>query len=149
MACGSKLDSAILGITRFLEKMNKKFFGLVIVIGLIIITFAIIWQKISSDSSTNTSPFPDLQNKSSNDSLPVVKLAKEDLAKSLKIEISQIITENLETVQWSDISLGCPKEGFLYAQVITPGYKVIFSYNKKLYEYHTDLRSSFAKCQPN
>ena len=29
-------------------------------------------------------------------------------------------------MQWSDASLGCPKEGFAYAQVITPGYKLVF-----------------------
>jgi len=31
-----------------------------------------------------------------------------------------------EAMDWSDASLGCPQEGFAYAQVITPGYKLVF-----------------------
>ena len=31
-----------------------------------------------------------------------------------------------EAMDWSDASLGCPQEGYAYAQVITPGYKLIF-----------------------
>ena len=43
-----------------------------------------------------------------------------------------------EGKQWSDASLGCPREGFGYAQVITPGYKLIFELEGVSYPVHTN-----------
>jgi len=51
--------------------------------------------------------------------------AKEDLAKRLSIEVDQIGLIEAKAVEWSDTSLGCPKPGMMYAQVITPGYRVV------------------------
>lgn len=73
--------------------------------------------------------------------------AKQDLIKNLGINESDIILENLEKTYWSDSSLGCPKEGRMYAQVITPGYRVVFSYLEKEYEYHTDNSRFFVQCE--
>ena len=47
-----------------------------------------------------------------------------------------------EGIQWSDASLGCPKEGFGYAQVITPGYKLIFELEGVSYPVHTNADGS-------
>ena len=47
-----------------------------------------------------------------------------------------------EGVQWSDASLGCPEEGFMYAQVITPGYKLIFDLAGTSYPVHTNADGS-------
>jgi len=40
---------------------------------------------------------------------------------------------------WSDTSLGCPRPGMFYAQVITPGYLITLEVKGEKYEYHTDL----------
>ena len=45
-------------------------------------------------------------------------------------------------MQWSDASLGCPKEGFGYAQVITPGYKLVFDLAGVSYPVHTNADGS-------
>ena len=47
-------------------------------------------------------------------------------------------------MQWSDASLGCPQEGFAYAQVITPGYKLLYSLGGADYAVHTNADGSHA-----
>ncbi len=47
-----------------------------------------------------------------------------------------------EGKQWSDASLGCPEEGFMYAQVITPGYKLVFDLAGTSYPVHTNADGS-------
>lgn len=76
-----------------------------------------------------------------------VKLAKQDLAQILNVDESKISIDKLEVVDWPNGSLGCPKSGYFYTQAIVPGYKVIFSYNQKTYEYHTDKGKQFIQCE--
>ena len=47
-----------------------------------------------------------------------------------------------ESVQWPDASLGCPQEGQGYAQVITPGYKLVFDLAGTPYEVHSNVDGS-------
>ncbi|MCY4113678.1 MAG: hypothetical protein OXG33_07055 [Chloroflexi bacterium] len=47
-----------------------------------------------------------------------------------------------EAMDWSDASLGCPKEGFGYAQVITPGYKLVFDLAGTSHAVHTNADGS-------
>ena len=44
-----------------------------------------------------------------------------------------------EEVQWSNLSLVCPKEGMMYAQLITQGHRITFSYEGGHYEVHTSV----------
>ena len=43
----------------------------------------------------------------------------------------------VEQVDWSDSSLGCSEPDMMYAQVITPGYRVILAVGDEEYVYHT------------
>ena len=47
-----------------------------------------------------------------------------------------------EPVDWEDTSLGCPEPGNSYAQVITPGFRLVLGHTvgtrNELHEYHTD-----------
>ena len=52
--------------------------------------------------------------------------ARKLLADELEAEEGDFRLDSSEGVAWSDASLGCPKEGYAYAQVITPGYKLVF-----------------------
>ena len=49
---------------------------------------------------------------------------------------------DVKPVDWPNASLGCPKSGYVYAQVITPGYKLIIEFDGVLYYAHTDLDGS-------
>lgn len=63
-------------------------------------------------------------------------LAVAALAKQLSISPAAITVRSVESVDWPDASLGCPQPGMMYAQVITPGYRVILEAKGKRYEYH-------------
>ena len=47
-----------------------------------------------------------------------------------------------EAVDWNNASLGCPKPDVMYAQVVTPGFRLVFDHEGTRYEYHTDVDAS-------
>lgn len=71
---------------------------------------------------------------------PVVDIAKNDLASRLNISVEQVKLVKQEKVDWPDTSLGYPEEGMMYAQVITPGFRIILKTGDKSYEYHSDYK---------
>ncbi len=81
------------------------------------------------------------------DAETVVKLAKEDLARRMNIDKEKIVVAEIESVDWSDASLGCPEPGKMYAQVITPGYRILLSYEKEKYKYHSDKENRVVFCE--
>jgi hypothetical protein len=64
--------------------------------------------------------------------------AKAHLANELGIPSDDVEAVAIEAVEWSDTSLGCPKPGQMYAQVITPGYRIVLRAHGETYEVHTD-----------
>lgn len=66
----------------------------------------------------------------------LIEDAKEDLAQRANVPESVITVSSAEPVEWRDTSLGCPAEGMMYAQVITPGYRIVLEANGQTYEYH-------------
>jgi hypothetical protein len=78
----------------------------------------------------------------------MIELARQDLAKALGVDISAVTVVSSSPVQWNDSSLGCPKPGQNYLQVVTPGYLVRLSAQGQTYEYHTDARSTVVRCVP-
>lgn len=76
----------------------------------------------------------------------VVRLAREDLAQKLDLAAETIRLVSCEAVEWRDASLGCPQPGMMYAQVITPGFRVVLEAERKRYEYHTDRSRIVVLC---
>lgn len=72
--------------------------------------------------------------------------AKEDLARRKCIDTGEIALVAAESVNWPDTSLGCPEPGMMYAQVITPGYRIVLSCAGEAYEYHSDRGSRVVYC---
>lgn len=68
----------------------------------------------------------------------LVDLAKGDLARRLGVGVEEVTLVSAEAVEWPDASLGTPQPGMVYAQVITPGYKIILSARGQEYAYHSD-----------
>jgi len=66
-----------------------------------------------------------------------VTLVKRDLAQRLNVTVDEIRVVSVKAVDWPDASLGCPKPGMLYADVITPGFEIILEANGQEYAYHT------------
>jgi len=64
-------------------------------------------------------------------------LARELLADALGVDASTAKIAAIERVEWPDASLGLPEPGFSYAQVITPGFKMVMEFEGKGYVFHT------------
>lgn len=75
-------------------------------------------------------------------------LALADLARRLGIATESIAVRALARVDWPDASLGCPEPGFMYAQVVTPGYRIILEAGNQLYAYHASLHGVRFCAQP-
>ncbi|MFW6135919.1 MAG: hypothetical protein ACOC7N_03765 [Chloroflexota bacterium] len=67
-----------------------------------------------------------------------VEAARAFLANHLKVPVVQIQLLYVEPQTWPDTSLGCPKPGKDYAQVVTSGYRVVLQVGTRQYEVHTD-----------
>jgi hypothetical protein len=65
-----------------------------------------------------------------------VKLAADTLAHHLGLSADLVELRRASPVDWPDSSLGCPKEGELYAQVIVPGYRVSLQVDGRLFSVH-------------
>jgi len=78
----------------------------------------------------------------------MIDLAKKDLAQRVSAPVDQITVVSTSSTEWADASLGCPKPGIAYAQVITPGYRIVLGQGQKQYEYHTDLKAALVLCTP-
>lgn len=73
-------------------------------------------------------------------------LAREKLATDLGMAADAVNVVDVQAVEWRDGSLGCPKPGMMYPQVITPGYQVTLEANGTRYTYHTNTRQQVVRC---
>jgi hypothetical protein len=55
---------------------------------------------------------------------------------------------SVESVTWSDGSLGCPQPGMLYTQALVRGYRVRVEAGGATFHYHADARGAFIQCPP-
>jgi hypothetical protein len=76
----------------------------------------------------------------------MIERAKGDLARQLGIGTSQITVVEVEAIEWPNSGLGCPQPGMMYAQVITPGHRIVLETEGRTYEYHTDQRQTAILC---
>ncbi len=56
----------------------------------------------------------------------IAAMLKPDVAEALNLSPEELRLVSVKSVEWSDASLGCPQPGEVYAQVITPGWQLIF-----------------------
>jgi len=81
------------------------------------------------------------------DPQPAVDAALRDAAEHLGASPADLKVDQVEPRQWGDSSLGCPKPGQMYSQIVTPGYLIIISGPGKQLEYHADTRGHVVLCQ--
>ena len=77
----------------------------------------------------------------------MVVLAKERLADRLDISVDEVTLVRVRPVEWRDASLGCPKPGVDYIQVLTPGYAIWLEAAGAEYEFHTDDAQRVVVCR--
>lgn len=73
----------------------------------------------------------------------IIDLSRENLLQLLKekypdLQPDEVTLENFRAVTWEDSSLGYPKEGHYYLEVLTPGYELNFRFRDHLYSVHTN-----------
>jgi hypothetical protein len=76
----------------------------------------------------------------------MVTAAAMDLARRQDVPLEQIDLVDVRPTEWPDAGLGCPAEGYDYAQVITPGFEIDLAFEGTLYSYHTDQGNFFVLC---
>lgn len=76
----------------------------------------------------------------------IVAAVRADAARRSGQDPARVRLARVEAVEWPDTSLGCPEAGKFYAQVITPGYKIVVRAGETDYEYHTDRAGNFVLC---
>ncbi|MGH3316538.1 MAG: hypothetical protein ACRDO0_10385 [Nocardioidaceae bacterium] len=99
------------------------------------------------EESVNESPTPDPESGGSGQPRGSAADAVADLSKRLEAEPGQIGVVSVEEVTWRDGSMGCPRPGMMYPQVLTNGTRVVLEYDGKRYEYHSGGRRSAFLCQ--
>jgi hypothetical protein len=70
------------------------------------------------------------------DAAPLVQQAQADAATRTVTAANAWAVAELQPAEWPDSSLGCPKPGTFYAQVLTPGYKIKLRAGDRVLEYH-------------
>ncbi len=73
----------------------------------------------------------------------IARLAIDALAADLQIAKDGIQVDTIRAVDWPDSSVGCPKPGRAYLQVITPGHKVTLRADGQIYVVHEANNSAF------
>ena len=77
----------------------------------------------------------------------LVTLAQQDLARRLGLAPEVMRVASVEAAEWPDASLGCPQPGEMYAQVVTPGFRIVLEARGERYEYHTDREQATVLCE--
>lgn len=69
-----------------------------------------------------------------------------DAAAQAGVDVERVQVGEVVEVTWGDSSLGCPQPDMFYAQVITPGYRIVVQIDGQTREYHTNSSSRFVRC---
>jgi hypothetical protein len=77
-----------------------------------------------------------------------VRLAEQALSARLGVGAEALSLEGAEAVDWPDASLGCPEKGMVYAQVVTPGYKLSLAHAGVSYAVHVGAGRAVVCDQP-
>ncbi|RME83339.1 MAG: hypothetical protein D6775_08340 [Caldilineae bacterium] len=79
---------------------------------------------------------------------PVEEAAIGIAARDLEVEAGDVRIVSVEEVMWRDASLGCPREGMVAAQVLTPGYRVVVEVKGEQYNVHMNREGQGVVCLP-
>jgi hypothetical protein len=64
------------------------------------------------------------------------------LVSSLGAPASEFSVASFEETSWTDAGLGCPEPGVFYAQLFTPGWKIVLARGAEYFQFHTDRQGN-------
>ncbi len=76
----------------------------------------------------------------------ILQLFRDDLARRALVKPETITVVSATQQEWPDGSLGCPKPGEVYTQMIVPGFRVVLEAGGEKYAYHSDASGKFIVC---
>ncbi|MGH2562500.1 MAG: hypothetical protein ACRDJH_25860, partial [Thermomicrobiales bacterium] len=102
-----------------------------------------LWQidRVAAMTTGPATPAADV------DQPAAVDVALADAATQLGVDASAVTVTTIEAREWPDASLGCPKPGEFYAQVVTPGYLIVVEAAGEALEYHGDESGNVVLCE--
>ncbi|RME12731.1 MAG: hypothetical protein D6802_03460 [Ardenticatenia bacterium] len=108
-------------------------------------------EPVSSPTTEAPAPMPPERGLEEQPPALVIQAALEAVASVSGVSTAELQVVATKEVEWPDTSLGCPKPGEMYLQVITPGYLVrVQAPDGTEYEVHTDATGDTALlCSPN
>ncbi len=107
----------------------------------------LIWNAAPGAASGPASPAAQVRD--GDVALTIIEQVRAAAAHRAGVALAETHILRVEARDWSDASLGCPRPGRQYAQVVTPGYLVVaWAANREL-EYHTDTGHTIVLCEPS
>ncbi len=76
-----------------------------------------------------------------------VHVAIDALVTELGVAKEQVFVDTVRAVEWRDSSLGCPKPGVAYLDVISPGHRVILRVDGQVHVVHESRNRAFVCVQ--
>lgn len=103
---------------------------------------------VSPISPISPLPPPKLESDAEMQDLAVLRTG---VAEQLGMSATALTLLSAEEMIWPDASLGCPQPDMMYAQVLTPGWRMVFmGADGTEYQVHTtEDRKSFVVCEPS
>ncbi|MFQ5528109.1 MAG: hypothetical protein ACE5GX_17865 [Thermoanaerobaculia bacterium] len=77
----------------------------------------------------------------------LVEQAVADLAGRLSTSPDRVSLAEISRVQWPDSSLGCPRPGRTYLQMVTDGYRIRLRVGQRTYQFHSSLGGPAFLCE--
>lgn len=79
---------------------------------------------------------------------PMLEQIRADAAQRAGVAFDQVKVLTVESVTWSDGSLGCPEPGMMYTQALVRGYRVRVDAAGTTLLYHAGTQNTFVHCTP-
>ncbi len=107
-----------------------------------------VMEKQATPNTPQRAPSQDAAATEATGEVPqqILALFRDDLARRALVKPETITVVSATEQQWPDGSLGCPKPGEMYTQMIVPGYRVVLQAGGEKYAYHSDQRGKFVVC---
>lgn len=102
-----------------------------------------------ADSAVRSETGPTNEASGTQSMQPMLDRIRADAAQRAGVAPDQVKVLSVESVTWSDGSLGCPEPGMMYTQALVRGYRVRVDAASTVLQYHANARYAFVHCPPD
>lgn len=76
-----------------------------------------------------------------------VALARDRVAEEVDLPLARVFLVDVRPAEWTDASLNCPLPDAVYAELVTPGYRIVVRAGQQEFLFHTDV-DRLVPCDP-